>query len=80
MDKRKAPLKNIIGTDNLGREILECGHHIYAPQDIAGRVEANQRRCWKCSKLRMLMLWDMSEKRQARDNDIERHLEIDMEL
>ena len=50
MDKKKSPLKKVVGLDNIGRDVLECGHHIYAPQDIAGKIEANRRRCWKCGK------------------------------
>jgi len=55
MDKRKAPLKKIIQTDEMGRDMLECGHSVYPPQDIVGAVGGTHRRCWKCYKYNLLV-------------------------
>jgi hypothetical protein len=43
-------LRKIVGHDEIGREILECGHVQSVRQDLAGEYPADRRRCIGCPK------------------------------
>lgn len=49
MGKKAYPLRKIVGYKD-GKEVLECGHEIYPPQDFIGHYPAVKRRCRFCAE------------------------------
>lgn len=45
---RRYPLRKIVGNDEDGREVLECGHTQSAVWDMIGPTYAARRRCKSC--------------------------------
>ena len=45
-------LRRIVGHDELGAEILECGHAQMPRQDMVGEYDAYRRRCIRCPKVK----------------------------
>lgn len=43
-------LRRIVGHDELGAEILECGHTQMPRQDLFAEYNADRRRCIRCPK------------------------------
>lgn len=47
---RRFYLRKVVGKDEMGRDLLECGHAMHQAQDMIGDYHPTRRRCVYCPK------------------------------